>query len=173
MINEERNMDRKDISNTYKEERDMAGKAISNTYKGILRISNNSELVKYTKDTFLSEDYYFKSDSDEWVGGGQNLTKTFFSDSSTGRFNFEDAYTNLKLPVTDSMGNYLNFSLGVNGTLIGNYPEIGVYKETIDFISEEIEENFPIVKTNNPLFIGLQERYNIRKEKKIRWKFYY
>lgn len=147
-----------------KEERVMAGKVISDTYKGILRVGNNVELAKYTKDNFLSTDYYFEPGSDKWVGGGINLTKTFLSDSSGERFKSSDNYTNIKLPVTDSMGNYLNFSLGAEGTLVGNYPNIGIYKETVD-IEEENANNFPIIKTNNPIFIGLKERWGERKEK--------
>ena len=158
------------------DERDMAGKAISGTYKGILRVSNNNDLKEGKKDTFLSTDYYVKPGSNEWVDDGLNLTKSFLSGSAGGRFRSEDNYTNLKLPVTDSMGNYLNFSLGTDGTLIGNYPEIGVYKEITDFIEEENSEHFPIVKTDNTLFVGLKERYSERKEKRkwgIRRKFYY
>lgn len=114
---------------TVMEERNMAGKIIGNTYKGILRISNNIDIIENERDSFLNDEYYLPTNSDAWSGDGVQQTHNFLSEnSSIKRFKSEDEYLNLKIPVTDSVGNYLNFSLGINSSLIGSDTNCGIIK---------------------------------------------
>ena len=141
--------------------RDMANKPIEETYKGILRVSNNINLKENDIDKFLNENYYIKDedDADKWFGNGINTTHYFLSETeSVKRFRSTDNYTNLKLPVTDSMGNYLNFSLGCDSSLIGWEPATGI----IDLIkgqfqSETDSNTFPAVDAKI-IYLGLSER---------------
>lgn len=134
------------------EDRNMVGKPISKTYMGILRIANNLNLVDYTTDAFLSKEYYTLSSDNKFYGKGLNDAINFLSASENiKRFKTADNYTHLKLPVTDSMGNFLNFSLGTSGSIIGSNAETGLY------ISGS-NSNFITLKSNNTLYIGLEER---------------
>lgn len=107
---------------THKEERNMTGKVITNTYKGILRISNNIDLIKGEQDSFLNNTYYLPTGAAiDWSGNGIQSTHNFLSENGqTTRFKSNDNYLNLKIPVTDSVGNYLNFSLGTESSLVGS-----------------------------------------------------
>lgn len=145
------------MSLNYNENRDMLNKPISSTFKGILRISNNNNLDTLSNDKFLSDEFYIEKDSSRWFGGGINLTQNFLSDDiKTNRFSSDDEYTNLKVPVTDSMGNYLNFSLGERGTLIGS-------TSTIVLEEKDAILGFKTLKASS-LEIGKEER--VKGEKK-------
>lgn len=127
--------------------RDMAGKAITNTYKGILRIANNIDLENTSKDYFNSEIYY----SLNWSGEGDNNTKNYFdNESNIRRFRTNDKYTNLKLPVTDSSGNYMGFSLGTDSVLVGP----GIFKD-----NESLKNNFTAIDIpSNIIFVGKENK---------------
>lgn len=121
-------------------ERNMAGKVISNTFKGILRVSNNNELSDQ-KDIMLNKEYY-ASPEDPWEGGGEQMTYYGLSDDGSyplyNRYNTKDNYTALKLPVSDSMGNFLNFSVGANSSLVGSLYEAGkILPATEQFIAAD------------------------------------
>lgn len=136
----------------YLDERDMVGKAISSTYKGILRVANNLNLIDYTTDTFLSKDYYTSIDDNAFYGNGTNSVYDFLSSGNAiKRFKSENSYFNLKLPVTDSMGHFMNFYLGDEGSTIGTYSETGKYIDGREF-------NFSTLQSSNPIQIGLEER---------------
>lgn len=130
-----------------KKDRNMIGKPIGSTYKGILRVSNNINLIDDNPDLFFSKKYY--ANSDEWTGNGINSTYSFLmGDESVTRFKTNDIYTNLKLPVTDSMGNYLNFSLGVDGSVVGSDIKPGNIRVCEEQFNENDTVSFPAITTN-------------------------
>lgn len=138
------------------EERNVGNKPIKSTYKGILRISNNLNLFSDRPDDFLSSTYYYNladknAASNTWDGTGINETYDFLTESiNIQRFqNLNDKYTNLKVPVTDSMGNFLNLFLGIDGSTIGINA-----KENTDFDVVSINED-------KALYLGLSKYNNI------------
>ena len=141
-------------------ERKMADKAIRKTYKGILRVSNNINLMPGEEDVFLNNEYYITNFDKSWTGNGEQKTYDYLSEGvSIERFkSATDLYSNLKLPVTDSMGNFLNFSLGTDGALIGTNTKAGILRVTESQFNENDETTFAIVSTETPLYIGLSER---------------
>lgn len=141
-------------------ERVMANKPISKTYKGILRISNNIDLNPEINDAFLSKEYYTSNNNNNWFGNGEQKTHDFLSgNTSVKRYKkINDAYTHLKLPVTDSMGNYLNFSLGIDSSLIGSNSAAGALRETESQFNENDNITFAVATSKNPIYLGLSER---------------
>lgn len=95
---------------------------ISKSFKGILRISNVKE-AGASPDVFLNSEYYGEYSpsvsSPSWMPEGSQSVEPVLS-GDNDRYLYGDKYTTLRIPVTDSMGNYMNFSLGVDGSLIGN-----------------------------------------------------
>ena len=146
--------------------RDMSGKAIKATYKGILRISNNWSLINGEPDEFLNETYYYDDTNTNkdisWFGDSSHTavdsTYKFIAESSEKRFKDENSvYTYLKIPVTDSMGNYLNFRLGVDGACVGFDISPGQFssgKETLG--NKKDKAGFSILNVNSEgIHIGL------------------
>ena len=147
------------------EERNMAGKAITKTYKGILRVANNINLVEGEADEFLSPAYYANDKSANLKG--LNETKSFLiGGDSSKRFAGTDSYTSLKLPVTDSMGNYLNFALGTDSSYIGSDEDADNFIPFETQFKDSGSETFAVVKSSNIIRVGLSERVNLS-EKKI------
>lgn len=100
--------------------RKMADKPIKNTFRGILRVSNITDLIENTPDEFLNNVYYGEHDTTtEWKPIGDQSTVSALN-GAVARFN-ENAKNkrNLKLPVTDSRGYFLNLFLGENEVTIG------------------------------------------------------
>lgn len=146
-------------SDSYNELRDMSGKAITETYKGILRVSNNKNLINNVDDVFLSKSYYFSTEENEaktFEGNGIQAT-TPFLDSALDykRFQSDDLYKNFKLPVTDSMGNFLNIALGCGSSLIGTYPEAG---EIISGKNFDESSSISVLTSEHPVYIGLSKK---------------
>lgn len=150
----------------FDEERNMAGKAITETYKGILRVANNLNLIEGKTDEFLSSTYYLSPGDTTLYSNGLNETKSFLQKGEENkRFSSSDKYTTLKLPVTDSMGNYLNFSLGASSSLVGSYEHIGLLKNCKVQFDENDTETFPIISSPSAIKVGLSER--IKEDSKI------
>ena len=100
--------------------RKMADKPIKNTFRGILRVSNITDLIENTPDEFLNNVYYGEHDiNTEWKPIGDQSTISALN-GAVARFN-ENATNkrDLKLPVTDSRGYFLNLFLGENEVTIG------------------------------------------------------
>ena len=130
----------------------MTGKAISNTYKGILRISNNIDILNNVEDKFLNDNYYFQSDSEEWAGNGTQSTENYLSDSSSvKRFKSDDEYLNVKIPVTDSCGNFLNIFLGAESSTIGSDCKIGVIADATEQFNNKDKKTFSVINTAEPV----------------------
>ena len=108
--------------------RNVASQPISKSFKGILRISNVKDLDQ--NDVFLNPSYYGEYQpsavSPSWEPVGLQATDNILSGKNT-RYVTSNAYTTLKIPVTDSLGNYLNFSLGADSSSIGNTIETGIW----------------------------------------------
>lgn len=133
----------------------MSGKAISNTYKGILRISNNIDIFNNVKDKFLNDNYYFQTNSDEWAGNGIQLTQDFLSESSSvKRYKSEDEYLNVKVPLTDSCGNFLNIFLGVSGSTIGSNCAMGIVSPATNQFNDNDNKTFSVLNAIDSIIIG-------------------
>lgn len=109
--------------------RNVASQPISKSFKGILRISNVKELTN-DNDVFLNSSYYGEyqpsAEFPTWEPVGIQATENILNGENK-RYVTSDSYTTLKIPVTDSLGNYLNFSLGIDSSSIGNTIESGVW----------------------------------------------
>lgn len=135
------------------QERNMSGKAIKKTYLGILRVGNNITLN--VNDNFLTPEYY-TTNKNEWTGNGINSTHEFLSGAQLRFVTYND-YTNIKLPVTDSMGNFLNFSLGEESALIGTKEESGVFLPTTEQFTNIDNNSLAALNTQNYIKIGLSD----------------
>jgi hypothetical protein len=146
--------------------RDMSGKAIKATYKGILRISNNWSLINEQGDEFLNETYYYDDTNTNknisWFGDSSHTavdsTYKFIAESSEKRFKDETSvYTHLKIPVTDSMGNYLNFRLGVDGACVGFDISPGQFSSGKETLGDKKDKSgFSILNVNSEgIHVGL------------------
>lgn len=137
------------------DERNVTDKPITETYKGILRVGNNIDIIEDIPDDFLHSAYF----SDEWSGDGFNITRSFLDEESPNkRYSIKDAYSNLKLPVTDSMGNFLNFALGQNSSEIGKMPSAGKILDCTKQFNDEDKKTFTVVNSNNYIVMGLSPR---------------
>ena len=139
--------------------RAVANSAIKNTYKGILRVGNNIDLQNNTPDKLLDSTYYVTDSSYQWAADGINSIYSFISpDGSKARYIFRDEYSQLKLPVTDSMGHFLNFSLGETSTEIGKFPETGRIREAVTQFDANDNITFATIDTTDYITIGLSTR---------------
>ena len=94
--------------------RDVTDKKISEAYKGILRITPISD-ISIEEDIPTNEGVYSQADSDtsaNIINGILEPTEALIGKSKR--------YPNKKLPVTDSMGNYLNWNIGKEELTIGS-----------------------------------------------------
>lgn len=154
-------------------ERVMVDQAISNSFKGILRISNVKDLETYydgptktqIKDEFLVDTYYgdYKPTIDydgnlvTWSPEGLQTTVEALT-GDNARYVTDSEFTNLKIPVTDSLGHLLNFSLGAESA------SIGMNATLIDFTFDNTGITFPVLECDL-VKAGLTERV-IEQDKK-------
>lgn len=136
----------------------MGEQSISKSYKGILRISHIMELIDGEPDDFLNPKYYGNPDKLLNISGGSYSSESFcYQTPITGMSNNMRRYNSSniridndilklnRLPLTDSMGNYLNWNIGTNGVTIGSDDNInGVH-------------NFPILESKE-IVIGLENK---------------
>lgn len=149
------------------EERTMAEQAISLSFKGILRASPIVELQPEQNDVYFNPIYYGMPEGQvSNQTPGNHRAKDFFDGGEgASRYYFpEDPYRNEKVPVTDSIGNYLNFNVGEESTTIGN-DELnnGNDASTVSFKQLLAPQNFtqekvfPVLNTGT-LTVGREER---------------
>lgn len=128
----------------------MCNQSIANSFKGILRLSPITDGDK--NDEFLEPQYYTNF-SDEisklnFADGSYNGTeKGLFGELN--RYSGDDKFYNGKLPVTDSVGNYMNMNLGIDGTVFGSKED---RKNNNDFKNG----CFPVIESNS-IVIGLEK----------------
>lgn len=154
-------------------EREVASLPISKSFKGILRISNIKDLES-TPDTFLNTEYYgeFKPSTNTpvWEPSGIQSAESALKGENI-RYVSADEYTTLKIPVTDSMGNYLNFALGVEGSSIGTDYNTGQWKYNganfYTLSSSSIKVGLEEIKAENTKTIGGGTLYVDNKDNEI------
>lgn len=100
-------------------ERIMGDQSIADSFRGILRVAAIQDLSGDIPDVPFHGEYYgtptgLLSDQNE----SYDSAKAALS-GGTQRYNLEDPYLNNKVPVTDSVGHYLNINLGADSTVIG------------------------------------------------------
>lgn len=148
-------------------ERYVENQAISKSFKGILRVSNIKELeTQYINDekitipdNFLVDEYYgnYKPTLDAdgnivtWTPEGIQNTLPALEGIDNPRYVTTSDFTNLKIPVTDSLGNWMNFSLGADSSSIGMNQNAAELTFTNDGVV------FPIVLSET-LKVGLSAR---------------
>ena len=152
--------------------RTMGHQSISKSFKGILRISHIMELIDGQNDIFSSniDSIYYGNPNDLLnISGGsyksdvycyQTAIKAF--DGGINRYNSanpnigNDPLKLHRVPLTDSMGNYLNWNVGNDGVTIGSNEningDIGIHNS-----SNEKEKIFPILKSKE-IVIGLENK---------------
>ena len=161
--------------------RTMGEYSIAKSFKGILRISHIMELIDGEPDYFLSPTYYGTPKRLMNISGGtyaskevgyQTAIKAMQKGGGIERYeenNIRIGNDPLKLnrvPMTDSMGNYLNWNIGLDGITIGSNEDINGNELSItsfkqfqgekDFIVYQ-EKIFPVVQTRD-LTIGLENK---------------
>lgn len=94
--------------------RNVTNKKISEAYKGILRVTPISD-VSQQEDITYNEGLYSQSTSDISANIINGILEP--GEALAGK---SKRYTDNKLPVTDSMGNYLNWNIGTQGLTIGS-----------------------------------------------------
>lgn len=157
----------------------MAEYPIAKSFKGILRISPIQELLENKVDEIFNPSYYNFIDtpkainSDKSVDGQISViaeASSVLANNSVKRFNSGDEFINQKLPITDSMGNFLNISLGHNSVVFGtkyvvniDTPTTGTFTFT-DIEGKTITENIDseTILTNN-FYFGLGPRKYTKK----------
>lgn len=127
-----------------KASRVMADKSISKSFKGILRIAhildspdseNNDDDINKLSDIFYNNFRSFnsrklinidgKADKDNTVGYPKAYPYGLSETDAIARYKSEDVFKNAKLPICDSLGNYLNINIGLNGVVFGSNEDIG------------------------------------------------
>lgn len=143
----------------------MAEQSIAKSFRGILRIANVKECTDKDDDVFFNPIYYgtpTKGTASESTGYDTAYNGL---SGSLIRYSFpDDKYRHAMLPVTDSLGNYLNINLGPDGVTIGS-DELnnGNNNNTVKFTqllyNKENTQKlvFPVLRAKN-LIVGLQER---------------
>lgn len=108
------------------EYRVMGDYSIAKSYKGILRIAHIMEIIDGETDAFNNNSYYGSPSSLMNISGNASSKAYGFPNASVGfqgqvqRYISEKKYKDKKLPVTDSMGNYINWNLGTDDSTIGS-----------------------------------------------------
>lgn len=153
--------------------------SIAKSYKGILRIAHIMELVDDEPDYFLSPTYYGNPKQLLNISGGTYAAKEYGYqtaikgmqkgggleryDTRNGRIG-NDPLRLHRVPMTDSMGNYLNWNVGTDGVTIGSNEDINGNEFSItkfkqfqgekDFIVYQ-EKIFPILQSRD-LTVGME-----------------
>lgn len=146
----------------------MGEKSIAKSFKGILRISHILDLVKGEDDELFNPTYYGRPKSLINIAGNnyQSMEKGFHNpkagmDGTISRYVHTDETTgqdellDKRIPLCDSMGNYLNWNVGLNGVTIGSNEDINSNSITLEYF----QQNDIIKNQSNPNNIIWQEKY--------------
>lgn len=156
----------------------MADKSISKSFKGILRIahildavdtSNNEisdDLNKLstlfyrnfrTNDSRKLIDINGKVSKDNTIGYPKAYPYGLDESNPISRYKSDDPFINAKLPICDSLGNYININVGLNGIVFGSNESIGkATTEIIDIDGSSQLKYFPVL-TSKHLVVGMEE----------------
>lgn len=163
------------------ENRIMGEYSIAKSYKGILRIAHIIDLIQGEPDTFLNPTYYGTPSAKVNINltsqnskqkGTPTAEHSLKGDGSVKRYISDDPLKNKRVPMTDSMGNYLNWNVGIQGVTIGSNEAINgnsheykiVYQNGYKFYPIYQERYFPIYETSQ-IFIGRNNKQH-RDDKK-------
>lgn len=163
----------------------MADKSISKSFKGILRIAHILDGDTSDDSNKLSQLFYRnframenrklvnidgKPDKENVTGYPKAYPYGLDETNPIARYKSDDPFINAKLPICDSLGNYVNINIGLNGIVFGSDENIGkAYTEKVSLDSGELcDKYFPVLKARG-LVLGMTE---IKKtsEKKLRNK---
>lgn len=174
----------------------MGDYSIAKSFKGILRIGHILDLIKNENDTFFNPTYYGKPSKLINISGGAYESQQIGWDTpSKGMDGTIERYSNnnaaikdddlkiQRVPMTDSMGNYLNWNIGFEGITIGSDENInsnsieierflqannlGTKVKSDEFIWQE--KYFPVLESGE-ILIGLgnkeypSDKYKTNKE---------
>ena len=152
------------------EHRVMAEYSIAKSFKGILRIAHIKDMgentSEYALDEFLNPTFYGTpselmdisgKESAKTTAGYANAIKALSGGLKRyNRFTLDKLRLN-RVPVTDSMGNYLNWNVGFDGITIGSNESINGYDPSkISKGGANYQRLFPVLKTNN-IIVGMQK----------------
>ena len=153
----------------------MGDYSIAKSYKGILRIAHIVDLVEGDPDSFLNPRYYGSPKQLLNISGGtyaseqkgvQSAVYSLKGDGTISRYNLpDDELRNRRVPMTDSMGNFLNWYVGSDGVTIGSNEEINSnrfffeehYQSGYDEYPIYQEKFFPVLKSNS-ILIGKENK---------------
>lgn len=148
----------------------MGDYSIAKSFKGILRIAHikdmGDNMDEYAIDELLNPSFYgTPSELIDLSGKETSSTTAGYSNAikalSGGlkrynRFALDKLRLN-RVPVTDSMGNYINWNVGFDGLTIGSNESINGYDpSTITVNDVTYQRLFPVLKTNN-ITVGMKK----------------
>ena len=141
-------------------ERIMENVSIAKSFKGILRIAHISDVSSTEEDTFSNKSLYTSDGLTpkelEKIG---SLTALPALEGAMTRYNYQnDSLRDKRVPITDSVGNYLNWNVGFDGVTIGSNEKINY-----NLIDKSETKVFPILKSAHAI-VGL-EKILIKSEK--------
>lgn len=151
--------------------------SIAKSYKGILRIANVMQYNESEPDEFLNPYYYGSPKNLMNISGGSlgsakeygyptpisGMQGTCNRYTPANPFIGEDELKLYRIPLTDSMGNYLNWNIGLDGVTVGSNDAINGNKYTYSYFNQRgkymiaQETNFPILESNK-LILGLANK---------------
>ena len=158
--------------------------SISKSFKGILRIGHIMEMIAQQKDMPYNPTYYGTPNALMNISGGTYAAKELgFPQpikgtsgeisryTSTNPYVGDDTLRQLRVPMTDSMGNYLNWNVGLEGVTIGSNEEINGNKIRYALSKQKLDPdkdilhfvNYPIL-TSQFTNVGLANKL-IREQK--------
>ena len=164
--------------NPKQENRIMAEYSIAKSFKGILRIGHILELVKNEKDRLFNSTYYGIPKSLMNISGGtyssdemgyntpiDGMNGSITRYTSANEYIGDDKLKINRVPMTDSMGNYLNWNIGLDGVTIGSNEDIN--GSSIDLEHFTQTDYFSLFNSNNKNLIWQEKYYPVIETGKI------
>lgn len=148
----------------------MGDYSIAKSFKGILRIAHikdmGDSMSEYAIDEFLNPSFYGTpselidlsgKETAATTAGYANAIKALSGGLKRyNRFSLDKLRLN-RVPVTDSMGNYINWNVGFDGLTIGSNESINGYDPSTTTVNGvTYQKLFPVLKTNN-ITVGMKK----------------
>lgn len=148
----------------------MADQSIARSFKGILRVANVQDLNVNIPDIFFEPNYYGSPKGLLAEQPDSYDTAYYALSGAMQRYSSDDPYVNNKVPVTDSLGFYMNINLGAESTTIGfdesnngNNADKETFQQTLEPTNVEQDKVFPVFEAPT-LTVGLIKK-NLPSEK--------
>lgn len=152
----------------------MADQSIARSFKGILRVADIKDLKDGVADEFFNKEYYGAP-----TGALSSIQDKFYDSAyralmgATVRYSVEDEYRENKVPVTDSLGYYINLNLGAESSTIGSddanngNSEASVnFTQLLQPTTVSQKQIFPVLETKT-MSVGLESRVLPSAKKKV------